>query len=186
MRRFLLASAPPPWKSLQFGQREVSSERASLFWKASWRGGVSDVLYYFGGGLLSAPIDEYDSEDSAYIQTLESRLPARIARRWIALIYSLSYHKRKAVIFRVITDEVFIPSQPIGCGSQAAQLQHNHRDSVSCCWKFYKGAFTMHPLTPRLSLLAAATAIVSSLVNSHVPEPYLVCLLVNSFSILAT
>jgi hypothetical protein len=32
----------------------------------------------------------------------------------------------------------------------------------------------MHPLIPRICVLAAATAAVSVLVNSVVPEPYLV------------
>lgn len=136
------------------------------------------MLYYFFG---STPEDSYRllvyiiAKKPTYIQAPESRPAQRI----IELIL-IRYCKRETAGFRVIADEVFIssPAHWLRLSSGSTPTQPSRQRVV--CWRFYKGALTMHPLTPRLSLLATATAIVSSLVNSHVPEPYLVCLLLNS------
>lgn len=157
----------------------VSSSSRKSLWKESVplkpAGEISDVLYYFFG---STPEDSYRllvcmiAEKPAYIQAPESRLAQRI----IGLI-PIRYRKREAAGFRVIADEVS-PAHWLRLSSGSTPTQPSRQRVVY--WRFYKGALTMHPLTPRLSLLATATAIVSSLVNSHVPEPYLVCLLLNS------
>lgn len=80
------------------------------------------------------------------------------------------------MVFRVIADEVFhlVPAYWLRLSRGSTPTQPSRQRVV--CWNLCKGALTMHPLIPRLSLLAAATIIVASLINFHVPEPYLVCL----------